>query len=141
MKRPRNLMDGYYVLDGKSPRPVTDIMEWGQAFEHSNRVVALTQTDLYTVSTVFLGISHGQLRNGPPHLFETMVFTSAEYDGLVPSAESLNATTCRYPSWDDAEAGHATQVRRLERQVEVLVSRKVEAATQRQTSKAGHDGD
>ena len=46
------------------------------------------------VSTVFLGVDH-QVGDGPPLLFETLVFGSGGVD-LVN----------RYPTWADAEEGH-----------------------------------
>jgi hypothetical protein len=48
------------------------------------------------VSTVFLGIDHN-FGNGPPLLFETMVF-GGEYDGYCK----------RYSTWEEAEGGHKT---------------------------------
>lgn len=125
MKRKhRDIFDSFYVLDGKTPRHAANAEEWAQGFEMEKRRVAETETDFYCVSTVFLAVAHGGHRNGPPMLFETMVFTSPEYAALVSGSESLDHATTRYASWDDATAGHATQVRRLERQIQLLLTAK-----------------
>lgn len=78
-----------YVLggkDGKQAIPVKDSTAWAARFERKNRFVAGTECRQsnrlawllglrpdYRVSTVFLGIDHNW-GEGPPLLFETMVF-------------------------------------------------------------------
>lgn len=112
----------FYVLEGRVPRPTEDVNEWAAFFESDKRRVSETETDLYRVSTVFLGIPHGVHRSGAPSLFETMVFTSQAYQELVKAEDSLEGEMHRYATWDDAEVGHRTQVRRLERQIESLLA-------------------
>lgn len=80
----------HYILggeDGHQAIPVSDIMEWGRMFERGERrIVARTTVRQpnrlmwalglrpdYWVSTVFLGLNHN-FGDGPPHIFETMVF-------------------------------------------------------------------
>lgn len=65
-------MDGYYILDGKTPVPA-DLMAWARWYETADRSVAKSAVGPYRVSTVFLGLNH-QFGEGPPLLFETMVF-------------------------------------------------------------------
>jgi hypothetical protein len=82
-------------------------MEWGQFFEvDANRVVGYTEiTSKCYVSTVFLGLDHrhrGIQRDGPPLVFETMIF-----DG----PDEIAGWGQRYSSWDDAEIGHKAAVR------------------------------
>ncbi len=55
------------------------------------------------VSTVFLGLDH-QYGDGPPLLFETMVFPKDSYSDLYCE---------RYSTYDEAEAGHAKAVQGL----------------------------
>ena len=55
-------------------------------------------TDVH-ISTVFLGLNHNFLNEGPPLLFETMVF------GGVADEEMQ-----RYETWDEAVAGHAEMI-------------------------------
>ena len=71
-------MGTYYLLDEQGNAIETlDVIEWSQHVE-SYRRVAFDTVDYFgraiTVSTVFLGINHNFLENGPPILFETMLF-------------------------------------------------------------------
>lgn len=97
------------------------MLEFGAWFNSADRGVALTDTQLHSVSTVFLGIDHSHGRGGPPILFETMVFERADYDRLaepdranlscrlVDYIESLDIIR-RYPDWNTAEEGHLRTV-------------------------------
>lgn len=95
-------MGDYYILDADN-RPVpVKVMEWAHWFEKSDRRIGYTEiTSEVRVSTVFLGIDHRFSGNGPPLLFETMIFGG-------PLADSQ----WRYVSHDDALAGHAVAVRK-----------------------------
>ena len=93
----------HYILEGRQPKPVADVLVWAQWFESTNRVVAQTQVGELWVSTVFLGLDHS-FGHGPPVLFETMVFRGRDGAG-----EDM----WRYSTYDEAEAGHAKVVRRL----------------------------
>ena len=53
------------------------------------------------VSTVFLGLDH-QHFDGPPLLFETMVFVGEHGDEME-----------RYSTWDEAVAGHDAMVAKV----------------------------
>jgi hypothetical protein len=87
-------MSEHYILEGHKAVP-TDLMTWAKAFESPDRKVAKTAIGDYSVSTVFLGLNH-QYGEGPPLLFETMVF------GEGPLAyEQTRCTT-----WEEAEAMH-----------------------------------
>jgi hypothetical protein len=69
-----------YILRGHTPVRCDDTLEWGQWFHSANRVVR--QEEAFPgvqVSTVFLGMSH-QFGNGPPLLFETMIFGGPLHD-------------------------------------------------------------
>lgn len=121
-ERQMNLNEWLYVLDGHNVRTTDDIAEWGRCFDSPDRIVAHTTDEHYEVSTVFLGVRHNHLRPGPPILFETMVFTTQAYSSLVPAEESLDQLTLRYSSWDDAETGHDTTVKRLRKQIEFAQS-------------------
>lgn len=86
----------HYILDGHEVVPVEDVLEWGAWFEnsHERRRVAEDFVGSVRVSTVFIGLDH-QWGDGPPLLFETMVFGGR-----------LDDFTDRYSTWDEAEAGH-----------------------------------
>lgn len=102
----------HYVLDGKVARPVPfseHLQQMEQRFrscEQGDDIWRVGRTDLPNggyVSTVFLGLDHGLWRDGPPHIFETMVFLPAGDD----YGEQL-----RYSTWEEAEAGHKEAVER-----------------------------
>lgn len=91
-------MIGQYTLDAEgNPVACEDMLEWARWYEgEQHRIVA--QDDLpdgVRVSTVFLGIDYRFLGNGPPVLWETMIFHG-------PNAGYQE----RYTSLDDARAGH-----------------------------------
>ena len=93
----------FYALDDDNrPVPMPDLLTWGRWLEGFRRHVAWTQvTSEITVSTIFLGLDHRHSGEGPPILFESMVFGG-------PLAREM----CRYVSWDDAETGHKMIVAR-----------------------------
>jgi hypothetical protein len=100
-----------YVLIGQTPVPEPDLLTWARTFEHSDRRVALTSVlDLCEVSTIFLGIDYNFDREGPPILFETMVFWSGE-----------RGWECdRCSTWTEAERQHARMIREVAQPANVL---------------------
>ena len=81
-------------LDFNDPRN----LEWFRLRDEPgprNRRVGLTKVGGYEVSTVFLMLDH-QFGDGPPVLWETMVFGEGPWDQWQD----------RYTSKADAEAGH-----------------------------------
>lgn len=89
--------DWYVLLPDKTVRPAVE-GEWSQPIEE--RRVGRDKAGDYTVSTVFLGLDH-QFGDGPPLLFETMVF-----GGDSEECE-------RYTTYEEAVAGHRRWVKRL----------------------------
>lgn len=86
---------GRYALDeNRTPVLVDDLMEWARRYEFDDRRVASSTIGDVRVSTVFLGLDH-QFGEGPPLLFESMVF-GGKFDGYQ----------ARYSTWAEAEAGH-----------------------------------
>lgn len=115
---PFGLDDGlikFFLLnDDHSLRPVR-MMEWAQAFGASDRRVAFTGNETKYVSTVFLGLDHRFFGDGPPLVFETMVFVdegkTIDLGGKIyPNHTSIDQE--RYGSWAAAEAGHKRMVER-----------------------------
>lgn len=94
-------MSDNYLLDGHTPVRCDDLMEWARKYETMDLRVAETyigdDTDpmAVRVSTVFLSLDHS-FGQGPPLLFETMVFGG-----------TMDGRQVRYSTWDEAEAGHA----------------------------------
>lgn len=93
----------YYVLIDKRVVVTTDLMQWARCMElsrgdNSFRVAETTVGDFW-VSTVFLGLDHRFFGDGPPILFESMVFSEK---GDHASDESM----MRYCSFHEALEGH-----------------------------------
>ena len=95
----------YYRRDGTIYR---DVLEWARDFENLKikRVAATTLLDGRLVSTVWLGLNHQVALNGPPLIFETMVF--ADESRLVEEY------CFRYSSESAALEGHHSVVQALE---------------------------
>jgi hypothetical protein len=92
-----------YILEGRTPKAVADLIEWARWFEKADRHVARDEINGILVSTVFLGLDHGWGMHSRPVLFETMVF-GGKYD---QSQE-------RYCTWDEAEAGHKQWLKKVQ---------------------------
>jgi hypothetical protein len=91
----------HWILRDGAPVQV-DLLTWGRWFEdhQSERVVARTELSPQVfVSTVFLGLDHNFFGDGPPILWETMIFGG-----------SLDQDQWRYSSRAAAEAGHLDAV-------------------------------
>jgi hypothetical protein len=86
--------DKKYILFGKTPVEA-DLLEWGKWFQDADRHVAQTEIGDFWISTVFLGLDH-QFGEGPPLLFETMVFNK-DRDDLWCERSS---------TWEEAEETH-----------------------------------
>ena len=100
-------MAEWYKLVANTPVPISDkdLNEIQKMFESEERRIAQTIVpEEYEVSTVFLGLAHGEW-NGKPVLFETMVF-----DG---NGHVVDAYSDRYTSHADALAGHIRTVSRV----------------------------
>lgn len=94
---------GHYILDGDGNHVECSLMEWAEWMENpANRVVQQNNTPNYMVSTVFLGLNHSWSDEGPPILFETMVFPRTE-DSDVNWAEQF---CWRYATVAEAKIGH-----------------------------------
>jgi len=88
--------------EGRTPIPSFDNMAWdkwmGRSFKQ--RIVAQEDVGDFWVSTVFLGTNCAWGDNGPPILFETMVF--------VKKGESVRQERCS--TWKEAEVQHRKMV-------------------------------
>jgi hypothetical protein len=104
-----------YILRGHDVVPEPDLDRWGQwMIENKYRYrqkdpegmdpcrVGSDHVGGVWVSTTFLGLDCGYLDEGPPIVFETMLWVeSPEADGV------LDALEWRYATWEEAESGHA----------------------------------
>jgi len=91
-------MDLWYRLKGRAP--VLDPTHQLQPIDE-RRIARTAITPEVYVSTVFLGLDHRYTPEGPPILFETLVF-GLSADGDEPQE--------RYTTYEAAEAGHARWV-------------------------------
>jgi hypothetical protein len=91
--------DFFYDREGK---PIS-LDEWGRLHEDKS-YLRVGNTDLgpYWVSTVWLGVDH-RFGDGPPVIFETMVFTTSARDEGRAGPEF---DTRRYATEAEALAGH-----------------------------------
>jgi hypothetical protein len=96
----KNYDSRYYDRDGKP----MDMMTWAQSLEGDRRVGLDTLPDGKRVSTVWLGLDHNFDHDGPPLIFETMVF---------PPDSSQDLYCERYSTLAEAEAGHARVLQTL----------------------------
>ena len=94
-------MSDHYILDGHEAVKA-DLMTWAKWFETTkDRHVARETIGDVDISTVFLGLDHS-FDQGPPLLFETMIFGGA-----------LDQEQDRCTTWEEAEAMHATMCGRV----------------------------
>ncbi len=99
----------WYILDHeRQPVRVTEMLDWARWLEHADRHVGLDHLDDgVVVSTVFIGLDHRFDDDGPPLIFETMIFNGA-----------LDGEGQRYSTWDDAEIGHAMWLKKAKQNSE-----------------------
>lgn len=99
------LRPGRYILN-ENGQPVAepDLYKWGSWFEKRDRILKQEWIGRCWVSTVFLGLDHNYSEEGPPILWETMVFGG-------PHDQSW-AERCS-GSREQAEAMHARMARRV----------------------------
>lgn len=93
----------FYILDADHRVVAADLDTWAAMIEADGRLVDYTEINsALRVSTVFIGLDMAPWDDGPPKLFETMVFRNDSGDDCW-----------RYSSWDDAVIGHKAAVRKL----------------------------
>lgn len=86
-------MTGYYDRDGKPITPAA----WADLFDDwPYKQIASTKINGATVSTVWLGLNHQWSSEGPPLIFETMIFGG-----------HLDGAQWRYTTEQQARVGHA----------------------------------
>lgn len=93
---------GRYILEGTTPVPCDDLMEWARWMETAKRHVSDETYCDVRVSTVFLGLDHNFDGKGPPVLFETLVFGG-----------ELNDEMDRCSTYEEAIAQHIRMFKRV----------------------------
>jgi hypothetical protein len=92
----------YFLLEGHRHRTVP-FQQWHLQSIDMRRVAEDTVDGVW-ISTVFTGLNTNLL--GTPMVFETMVFTDEDVEAMPRIS---------YPTWEDAEAGHAVMVELVRR--------------------------
>jgi hypothetical protein len=101
----------HFILDENHVvQPCDDLMAFARWFEKADRHVARTQIGDALVSTVFLGFDH-RYGDGPPILFETMIFSSP-----------LAGYQKRCCTWAEAEQQHEEACRLLRAELSLTSS-------------------
>lgn len=95
------MLDNYKLNENGEPERVDDALAWAEWYETADCHVGYTMLGDVRISTVFLGIDH-QFGEGPPILWETMVFGGA-----------LDQEQVRYATRAEALAGHQDMVMRV----------------------------
>lgn len=105
----------YYILDdNKLVVPARDHWEWASWFDKPDRIVRQEEIGTAWVSTVFLGMDMNWSMEGPPIVFETMIFPTDAWDDY----------TDRCATYEEALAMHVTacaHVRQTQRQLPVVI--------------------
>lgn len=94
-------MSDHYILENRVPKAV-DALTWSRSLYKKERQIGFSPMPVGRVSTVFLGLDHS-FGQGPPVLFEMMVFISEEEKGEVQ-------LRCR--TYDEAKELHFKGIRK-----------------------------
>ena len=95
-------MGTHYILnDAGEPIEAGNLAVWLQWMASADRTIAVDHIGPAMVSTVFLGHNH-QFEDGPPILFETLVFVP-DQDGELHAVDN---SMRRYETREQALAGH-----------------------------------
>lgn len=95
----------------KQGQPMSRDQAYRRAGDFDYKRVDLDEIGPYVVSTVWLGLDHRFMGEGPPIIFETMVFTASawhdEHGHEDPDHEPLiEIDVRRYCTEEEAMAGH-----------------------------------
>lgn len=89
----------HYDMDGN---PI-GLGTWTALFSSEVRYLQRTEIEGHVISTVWLGLDHGHGGDGPPLIFETMVFPQQADGSLDSTGETY---TDRYSTKEHALEGH-----------------------------------
>jgi len=84
-----------------------EYIKWSQQDEGKIRLIAQEDVGKVWISTVFLGLDHNYTQDGPPIVFETMVFARDEEDKSI-NYDELEMK--RYSTVQEAKDGHELMV-------------------------------
>jgi hypothetical protein len=102
----------FYRLEDHAPVLEPDLVKWAQWYATADVRIAQTflhpDTELWTM---FLGVDHDWRGNGPPLLFETLMFWSWGPEIFW-----------RYATWEDAVRCHHEQCERLRKNIDLWIA-------------------
>lgn len=90
-------------------------MRWAHWYEKGRRIVKRSTIGPYMVSTVFLGVDHRFDGEGPPILWETMVFGEVTVCGMLREHECERCAGSR----EQARAMHEAMCARVQAIIDV----------------------
>lgn len=96
-------MSERYILKDKQVVPEPDLIKWALWFETANNQVKRSELGDKVVSTIFLGLNFAP-PGMTPQIFET---------AILDLKRGVAQAVARYASYEEAEAGHDDQVKRL----------------------------
>jgi hypothetical protein len=103
----------HYILVEGQPVPA-DFLTWMHWFagHEEERIVKKTEIGHFEISTVFLGLDHNFLPDGPPLIYETMVFDRSR-EGM----EKFSELACeRYSTLELTRLGHEEHCDRVRKE-------------------------
>ena len=90
----------YYILDENNQPVKTDSKTWAEMFaDPSNRRIAVDEVGPFTISTVFLGLDLNFTGDGPPLLFETMIFEGIFEDVDMQRCSTYEGAQAMHKEW------------------------------------------
>lgn len=108
----------FYLLVNHEPVVCTDLTKWLAEYGQLTRIVGRDELSPYLVLTEFTGLNYNFFSDGPPLLFETMIFkgTTVIHDASGP--ERVVPLTTGYQerctTWLEAEALHARALAQIQ---------------------------
>jgi len=111
----------HWILDENRRAVPVDMMTWARWMNSAERIVKQETIGDYWISTVFLGLDHNYAEEGPPILWETMVFRKLDPPKTIViqgktfthDSESVEQERCA-GNWEQAEAMHSAMVERVQ---------------------------
>lgn len=82
----------YFILNEDGSVTPVEVREWAKWYENADRSIAKYAFDKYDLSAVFLGINHNY-GEGPPLIFEMMIFKKGTYDEVFCERFSTKSET------------------------------------------------
>lgn len=93
-----------YILEGNNVIKKENPLEWALWILENNKVIEFTNSPLYKVKTIFLGLDMSTKAEGAPLLFKTFVLAPGTF---------LDCYAEYYTTYDEALEGHQRIVEKI----------------------------